>query len=108
MKSRNLIARLLGRAANISAETHLPPQTEKSASAAPPIDVRLLQSPSAGATAPLLFSNPGTDSGLEQSGTFLMDQDPNEPPLICWKHKLYRQKVVDGGLEPYGAPVGDC
>ncbi len=32
----------------------------------------------------------------------------NEPPLICWKGKLYRQKWVDGGLEAYGDPLGDC
>jgi len=36
--------------------------------------------------------------------------DPNsyDPPLICWKGKLYQQKWVDGGLEAYGDPIGDC
>lgn len=32
----------------------------------------------------------------------------NEPPLICWKGQLYRQKWVDGGLEAYGEPLGPC
>lgn len=98
MKSRNFIARLLERAANRAAEPNALSTFEKSTS---------LPSASPIVAAPI-SPKPIIVSGLEDAKPVLVDQDPNEPPLICWKHKLYRQKVVDGGLEPYGPPVGDC
>lgn len=36
------------------------------------------------------------------------DAARSEPPPICWKGQLYRQKWVDGGLEAYGEPLGPC
>jgi len=36
------------------------------------------------------------------------DASRSEPPLICWKGQLYRQKWVDGGMEAYGEPLGPC
>lgn len=103
MSSKNLIARLLERAVNRSTDPVVPQRVSEDTS--PGANIQHSQQ---GATATPVGPISPADSNIVKSGTFLVEQDPNEPPLICWKHKLYRQKIVDGGLEPYGPPVGDC
>ncbi|MBS1643647.1 MAG: hypothetical protein JST36_01285 [Bacteroidetes bacterium] len=116
MKSKNLVCRLLNRGnlvATRQAAIHEDWSLSRAEGMASPPAILASDIPLTPPLAPapsIIVNSPTIEQPLidKEEMPFKPADDPDEPPLICWKHKLYRQRIVDGGLEPYGPPVGDC
>jgi len=119
MKSKNLICRLLTRGAMVATRQAAINEELKAWSlsraeelASPPAKLAsdIASAPPPSPAPSIIVSSPTIEQPIINKEEIPLEtaDDPDEPPLICWKHKLYRQRIVDGGLEPYGPPVGDC